>query len=546
MIDYPFPMPAWVEVLLDGLPAPSSPEVPANIFTFTNFEFQVRCGRQVLLSFPIKKLRASYKFRKHGIDCRRPTFALVVKIGHRSSRIWSFTRRLPFTRSKIEYLVEAERDQIRRWLSKCHRTVARFSSRTRRTRQRTVRPNPEVGTKIGTYYFQRGGDQSLIVLPMPYTEFLRTWSGTTTPGFSRLKRRNLPVNPHDVDIQWNRDSSWIQVVRDTLNPDNSSVWIMPMSYVFGSSATAPPFPTHLVGTEDVALQRLIDKMQSNLGANLAQDMAQIGQLNRLITNTTLRISRSLRALKARKFEEAANWLWNGTGRSIRYHSRGQPSFTSSLANNWLELQYGWKPLLMDIDGSMRSLANFYNLPEHVSRSVSASARKELITRGVETDDATHVAPVGTREDWVDTRVKYTLRYRIDSRLKSFLSQTGFTNPVNLIWEILPYSFVLDWFIPIGNYLSNLSAYDGLTFVDGCKTTFTRQRYISLLNFTGTYAGLPPGVNVSIYGSYRRDRYILKREKLTSFPSQNVPRFKNPLSVEHALNGIALLKAAFTR
>jgi hypothetical protein len=286
-------------------------------------------------------------------------------------------------------------------------------------------------------------------------------------------------------------------------------------------------------------------MNSAIEGNLAQDAAQLGYTARLIESSARRIAKSMTALRRKRFGEAIDALWSGSARSPRYRS-ASPSFTGSLANNWLELQYGWKPLLMDIDGAMRSLASFYQLGEHITRTVSASAKKETILRAPIMDDAIHLTTVGSSETRTTTRVRIMLRYQIDSRLKAFLAQTGFTNPVNLIWEVLPYSFVLDWFLPIGNWLQTLSSFDGLVFVDGCKTSFTRQNYIGVVNYTGTYAPYSPWQDISVYGSYARERIVLNRDKLTSFPSPNKPAFKSPWSTTHALNALALAKAAFGR
>jgi hypothetical protein len=186
------------------------------------------------------------------------------------------------------------------------------------------------------------------------------------------------------------------------------------------------------------------------------------------------------------------------------------------------------------------------LTEHVTRTVTASARKEDITRSDIFDGSNHQTVVGQGENSVTTRVRYALRYKIDSRLKAYLAQTGFTNPINLVWEVLPYSFVLDWLLPVGGYLESITSYDGLEFVDGCKTTFSKQRYIGIINFSGRYGSALPWQRFNTYGTYRRERILLSREKLTAFPHQNLPRLKNPFSVEHSLNALALLHEAFRR
>jgi hypothetical protein len=45
-----------------------------------------------------------------------------------------------------------------------------------------------------------------------------------------------------------------------------------------------------------------------------------------------------------------------------------------------------------------------------------------------------------------------------------LNGTGLLNPALLYWELMPYSFVVDWFIPVGDVLASLTAGLGL---EGC-------------------------------------------------------------------------------
>jgi hypothetical protein len=136
------------------------------------------------------------------------------------------------------------------------------------------------------------------------------------------------------------------------------------------------------------------------------------------------------------------------------------------------------------------------------------------------------------------------RYTIASKLTQFLAQTGFTNPVNLAWEVLPYSFVLDWLLPVGPWLTTLSAYDGLSFVDGFVTRFTRQEISAMIDYKGSFPGTYQPSTWDIAGRFGRVYIIVNRTKLTTFPSADCPQFKNPFSVTHALNGLALLEAAF--
>lgn len=67
------------------------------------------------------------------------------------------------------------------------------------------------------------------------------------------------------------------------------------------------------------------------------------------------------------------------------------------------------------------------------------------------------------------KARFTVR---NSSVKS-LVQLGLTNPAEVAWEVVPFSFVIDWFIPVGNFLSSLDSLVGvqdLTVCRGYKTT----------------------------------------------------------------------------
>jgi len=178
---------------------------------------------------------------------------------------------------------------------------------------------------------------------------------------------------------------------------------------------------------------------------------------------------------------------------------------------------------------------------------SASSELETVTK-VPSQYSTLVAPglQLTTKVKAKTKCKFVLRFRLASPLRSFAAQTGFTNPINLAWEILPFSFVVDWFLPIGPYLEAFTAFDGLEFVDGSQTLFTRAVTDSAVDSEGPNAGNSLS-NYWEHAHYHSETVRLDRIKLTAFPTQTFPAFKNGLaSVTHAANGIALVKSVFSK
>nr|QDH91160.1 MAG: hypothetical protein H1Bulk30639e312_000001 [Leviviridae sp.] len=110
---------------------------------------------------------------------------------------------------------------------------------------------------------------------------------------------------------------------------------------------------------------------------------------------------------------------------------------------------------------------------------------------------------------------------------------------------MPLSFVCDWFVPVGPWLETLRSWDGLTFVDGSVTLFTRRAAQSVVHFSGAVSGAP-GQLFDENATYYREIVQFERGRLTDFPSAHMPRgFKNGLkSIEHAANSVALLTGFF--
>ena len=378
-----------------------------------------------------------------------------------------------------------------------------------------------------------GVDQEV---PFVYRNYHRVWSGTTTPGFRLLKKRKLPVNPHSVLLVEQNQPGFYKSDGPAVGPIESW-WITP--FCDWASLGSPRVSLHSELIRNRAISRVIKRMESGIDGNVAQDVVQIRQTVDTITDVAKRMSNAVRAVRNGNIPGAVEDLWRG--RVPRFNPQKPPKHGAGLANNWLALQYGWKPLLEDIRGSMEALAR-YNLANESVRVVTGSASERLTDYIAINDDYNGQVRVGTLNVFTERKCKIGLKYRVSNHLRTFLSQTGFTNPVNLAWEILPYSFVLDWFLPIGPYLETLSAYDGLEFYEGYETQFTRTSTYGTANFAGLVAS---GTRRRVYkGEYSSSAVLLDRAKLETFPRMSFPALKNPLSVTHGLNAIALMRSAF--
>lgn len=417
----------------------------------------------------------------------------------------------------------------------------------------SVRPNEHTYQVIPTVHTWTANGGGITTGTVTRDKHVRTWSGVRTPGFWTKRKGELPVNDHQVTIVETNDSGLVELWhRINSAPFDNDLLID--SYTLHYSAPGTPSVSYsgTTSADYKAFARLTQRMGSNV-INLAQDLGEYHETIGMVTKTANRIRHAVVALRHGNVEGAAAALWTGKRqtanqtRSIRgllnRRAKAGAEFqsTRNLAENWLELQYGWKPLLSDLHDAIERLSQ----RAAASNSVAAvRSSGSSVIRGESTfplwQDSSKVAGkrVQTR---IDT-IKYGLRFSVSDSQRAYWAQTGFTNPVDLTWELLPYSFVVDWFLPVGPWLESFSNFQGLKFIDGYKVHYFKRVTIDELHFDGVANGANNYWQVA--GGLQETYVYVKREKLTSFPSLPLPVFKSPFSVGHALNALALMRASF--
>lgn len=190
---------------------------------------------------------------------------------------------------------------------------------------------------------------------------------------------------------------------------------------------------------------------------------------------------------------------------------------------WLEYRYGWLPTLMDID-------TLINKPLGLP---SAKCEGKAFVR-YDSDDYVEGEYEFSQYGSFSTRVSATLVPR-DPFMKT-ATQYGITNPSLVLWEMVPYSFVVDWVFDVGGYLEHLGALNGLRLVNpthGYRHSFGQQCY--------TPARLP--TLSSSFTSFR-GRDGKRFTGVPSYPNPFIPN--NGMNLVRFFDAAALLKGQFDR
>jgi hypothetical protein len=278
-------------------------------------------------------------------------------------------------------------------------------------------------------------------------------------------------------------------------------------------------------------------------ANLAVAYAEGGKTAQMVGDAAIKIVKSVRHLRKGNFADAALAL--GAVNRPRANSRFRKAFrqdaSKAVASGWLELQYGWKPLLEDIYGSCDELVRQQTYELLVTKK--AVTKKRYPVRYVNNYLNGSAKGMVYQTGWAHYEVKTSVTFRRPDGPRRVMVQTGLTNPALIAWELVPFSFVVDWFLPVGQFLDTLDATLGLEFVSGYMTTFMKTSGNSQRSLVGVDAY---GIVNDMFYEGSRSEVRCYRELLSSFPSTSLPRFKDPLSVSHMTSALALLKQTFRK
>lgn len=204
------------------------------------------------------------------------------------------------------------------------------------------------------------------------------------------------------------------------------------------------------------------------------------------------------------------------------------------ANKWLEYQYGWRPLVSSIYDSYQALM-YRRLYSYMH--VTGKAKDRYYTLNKFSD----VVWNGSSEEvghFMKSRYKIVAEYQIQNTVRQQLAGYTSLNPVSIAWELMPYSFVVDWVYNIGGYLKNVES--ALLYKTGFVRGYTVQGYLSLQSAYLRGGGTQIGTTTNgVASAFYRQSYKL-RAPIGVFPFPRIPRFNSNLGWQQCLSGASLM------
>lgn len=211
---------------------------------------------------------------------------------------------------------------------------------------------------------------------------------------------------------------------------------------------------------------------------------------------------------------------------------GPPLNTSDVSQIWLGLRYGWQPLLSDI----------YELVDYLKTDVESQYVK-YTGRGSSGQTVADFSS-GTLTKSPGGFVRHNARRSVVMTCApSKYAKLGLTDPASIAWELIPFSFVLDWFLPVGDTIRNYSILSSAGISTVHCTDFTLYE-CRVKGFWPYKNGVNPWTGGYVYrNGIADDREVTLKRYNSSLLNAIKPDFKvlsRSLSIGHLENAAALI------
>lgn len=251
------------------------------------------------------------------------------------------------------------------------------------------------------------------------------------------------------------------------------------------------------------------------GASLGLTLATYKGSRDMITSRLMKTSETL--------DDALAYLRGNPQALRRIRKRKQP-----LAGQFLEYEFGWLPLMSDIEAAMHTVIQHAAVGEWVK----VSGKKFLTATQVVQDDRNGRSSI---EYEGALRLSYSALVVVSNPNLWLAERAGLLNVAAMVWDAVPWSFVVNFFTNTGQLVNSLTDRLGLTISGESMTQ--KQLYWTHGRMEDHY-----------FGSSTTLTYFHKRQirVLDHQPSQSF-EWKNPeLSWETACIAAALVTQKFSK
>jgi len=391
-----------------------------------------------------------------------------------------------------------------------------------------------------------------------YRGFMKVMDDVVTPNFQAVREemyegRKVILNPVTLNVSNRTGGGYAKHIfqnrNGTVTHEADTAAEMEAGS-FGTINNVPGLAPRLTTSElermrSVAIVRAYAKAKS-MGTLMGENLVELGQ-----TIHTLRHPFNGAVKLARKMIKFRNHL------HMLNKVRTAKTFTKASADAWLEYRYGWKPLLLDCDEIITAAVERRERCLEkilVSRASGGKVTYEQTKHRSMPNQSAYGSFGTSTAEWncrlqEEATVTAGVMFRRKPRTTSqMLLATLGLRPRDLnatAWELLPYSFVVDWFTNVGEWIQAVTPDPNLVLIGNwvttCTNTILSQSDGKLTMYT---FGAPMWPDLQVPQSATQTKVY---QRLVNYPLPSTPVWtKKPLSMLHITDAAALSCGRITR
>lgn len=268
---------------------------------------------------------------------------------------------------------------------------------------------------------------------------LRTMNDEVNRRFaSRRNRGEIVFSPMNSD-EWLYGGSMVSSVWS--GSINGQPWEEGGERPYAAFPNYPQFPSAL--SDDLALAAAVNEANANVTPSFASVAVTVAELDaaKVMFRAAGQTARNFmnvivvahQAIKGKKIPKAA-----------------RQKAINDVCNTWLQVRYGWLPLIYDMQGCIKALTAPYNLRETARGKCGINRSGSGVVTG------SWRGTYGYSYTWKqETMYRAGVLYENQQEINELVSTRlglSITDMLTVPWDLVPLSFVVDWFIDVGDWL----------------------------------------------------------------------------------------------